>query len=231
MTTYTSIATSEIDGDSPITESVLTRCRDNPIAITEGATGAPRIVHDALDVATVSAWEIIEGWTAKSGSSITYTQSAIASSSVLRLEWYDLYDTNDTGGLEEVFLNVRIGGSYSTDSDQHGIGISIKGGTAWSDSDANGMRIIADLVDDNTVGADRRLYGWIELISCNIATVSTLNGMVYGTTDAVSAGVIDTVMQVLGAQGSANAIDGFRVHVAGAPYTNMSGTFRLLGRP
>jgi hypothetical protein len=53
MTTYTAIADSEIDVDSPITESLLTRFRNNPIAITEGASGAPKIKQAAIDAAAV----------------------------------------------------------------------------------------------------------------------------------------------------------------------------------
>lgn len=49
MTTYTAIADTEIDQDSPVTETLMTKLRNNPIAITEGASGAPRIVQGALD--------------------------------------------------------------------------------------------------------------------------------------------------------------------------------------
>lgn len=49
MTTYTNIANSEIDTDSPVTESLMTRLRDNPVAITEGSTGAPKIQTAALE--------------------------------------------------------------------------------------------------------------------------------------------------------------------------------------
>jgi hypothetical protein len=50
MTTYTAIPNSDIDRDSPITEPLMTLLRDNPIAITEGAVGAPRILSPALDL-------------------------------------------------------------------------------------------------------------------------------------------------------------------------------------
>lgn len=43
MTTYTAINNTEIDAESPVTEELVTRLRDNPLAIGEGATGAPRI--------------------------------------------------------------------------------------------------------------------------------------------------------------------------------------------
>jgi hypothetical protein len=41
MTAYLPILNSEIDPESPITESLMQRLRDNPIAIVEGSTGAP----------------------------------------------------------------------------------------------------------------------------------------------------------------------------------------------
>jgi len=43
VTTYTAIPDSDIDPDSPITTSLMTLVRDNPIAITEGASGAPKV--------------------------------------------------------------------------------------------------------------------------------------------------------------------------------------------
>lgn len=61
MTTYTAITNGQIDQDSPITQPLMTALRDNPIAITEGATGAPRIRGEAaaqlddLPTLTVSA--------------------------------------------------------------------------------------------------------------------------------------------------------------------------------
>ncbi len=45
---YNEIFDSEIDPDSPITTSLMFRLRDNPIAIAEGAAGAPKIVLGAL---------------------------------------------------------------------------------------------------------------------------------------------------------------------------------------
>jgi len=54
MTTYTSIPNSDIDQDSPVTQPLMTALRDNPIAITEGASGAPRIVAAAIEGGDVS---------------------------------------------------------------------------------------------------------------------------------------------------------------------------------
>ena len=49
MTTYTAITNGEIDQDSPVTQPLLTALRDNPIAIAEGASGAPKVQGQALD--------------------------------------------------------------------------------------------------------------------------------------------------------------------------------------
>lgn len=43
MTSYTDILNSEIDTDSPVTQPLWTKTRDNPIAISEGASGSPVI--------------------------------------------------------------------------------------------------------------------------------------------------------------------------------------------
>jgi len=48
MTGYNNILDTEIDADSPITTALLSRLRDNPIAVTEGAIGAPRVLAAAL---------------------------------------------------------------------------------------------------------------------------------------------------------------------------------------
>lgn len=43
MTTYTAIPNTSIDIDSPVTQPLMTALRDNPIAIAEGSSGAPKI--------------------------------------------------------------------------------------------------------------------------------------------------------------------------------------------
>ena len=50
MTTYTSIANTEIDPQSPVTSDLFTKLRDNPLAQGEGTTGAPRVLGRALDL-------------------------------------------------------------------------------------------------------------------------------------------------------------------------------------
>jgi len=46
--TYTPILNAEVDAESPVTDLLLTRLRDNPIAIAAGNVGAPRIADAAL---------------------------------------------------------------------------------------------------------------------------------------------------------------------------------------
>ena len=48
MTTYTAITNAEIDQDSPLTETLATKWRDNPLAMFEGSTGAPNLSYAAL---------------------------------------------------------------------------------------------------------------------------------------------------------------------------------------
>lgn len=55
MTAYVAIANGEIDQDSPGTQPLFTSLRDNPIAISEGASGAPRLLDAALDTTATNA--------------------------------------------------------------------------------------------------------------------------------------------------------------------------------
>jgi hypothetical protein len=50
MTSYVAVANGEIDADSPITADLMTKLRDNPIALSEGAAGAPKVMRAALNL-------------------------------------------------------------------------------------------------------------------------------------------------------------------------------------
>ena len=54
MTTYRKPADAEIDHKSPGTETLFAALRDNPIAIAEGADGAPRIKYGAHSLTATS---------------------------------------------------------------------------------------------------------------------------------------------------------------------------------
>jgi hypothetical protein len=56
MASYSPIGNTEIDPDSPLTSSLFTRLRDNPLAIQQGDPTAPRIATAALaDLAVTTA--------------------------------------------------------------------------------------------------------------------------------------------------------------------------------
>lgn len=54
MPTYSTIADGSIDQDSPITQSLMTALRDNPLAIQTGDDTAPNIVSRALGLSIVT---------------------------------------------------------------------------------------------------------------------------------------------------------------------------------
>lgn len=56
--TYTAIPTSDIDADSPVSESLMTLLRDNPIAIANGDSGAPKVKLAAMDTDSVDSAKI-----------------------------------------------------------------------------------------------------------------------------------------------------------------------------
>lgn len=121
MTTYTSIPNSDVDVDSPITTELMTALRDNPIAITEGASGAPRVLSKAIDVTAVRAYR---------GSADQILSSSATSASATIIYNTEDYDTgsfynNSTGvfaptdaGLYHVSASARLAtGAGSTDMD------------------------------------------------------------------------------------------------------------------
>lgn len=73
MTTYTTIPNTDIDADSPINVNLMTLLRDNPIAITEGATGAPKIQDAAFSTNSINGDKLIDS---------SITQGKIASSAI-----------------------------------------------------------------------------------------------------------------------------------------------------
>lgn len=58
MTAYTTISDSRVAPEAPLDTSLVTELRDNPIAITEGASGAPKIKTAALDDLAVTTSKI-----------------------------------------------------------------------------------------------------------------------------------------------------------------------------
>lgn len=56
MATYRSIASSETDANSPVTQTLMEALADNPTAIAEGASGAPKLaISQASAIAGTSS--------------------------------------------------------------------------------------------------------------------------------------------------------------------------------
>lgn len=68
MATYRSIASTETDPQAPLTAALMKALDDNPTAITEGASGAPRILLPALE-------RIVVGNTIKYRSDATFLKN------------------------------------------------------------------------------------------------------------------------------------------------------------
>ena len=60
MTSYSPIGNAEVDTESPVTESLMVRMRDNPLAIQEGDPTAPKIQTPALADKMVTAAKIAD---------------------------------------------------------------------------------------------------------------------------------------------------------------------------
>lgn len=120
MTTYTAIANNEIDEDSEITTGLMTKLRDNPVAITEGASGAPKIQTAALE---------------QTGGSEAVTQACIRASAVGQAELKRDTDTCDLVLASQTWGTTRTNIVTLTDPTYY-MGMSWSGGGATTNSNA-----------------------------------------------------------------------------------------------
>lgn len=115
MTTYTAIPNTDIDRDSPITEPLMTLLRDNPIAISEGATGAPRILSPALDLTQtgiVSATD--NGVTLTTGTSATVRSLATTGSGIALITGVVEATTNSGNNGNSITATITANRGYPT---------------------------------------------------------------------------------------------------------------------
>jgi hypothetical protein len=153
MTVYTAVADSDIDPESAGTTTLFTRLRDNPIAITEGASGAPAIQTAALEqtasseavtTATirdlaVTAAKIAAGAVtgSKIGTAIGSTGTQLISSGTTWTIPAGLYNISNSGtGYAQLEINVSASWrrTGNADSEIHGL--------VWSDG--TNMRVYAN---------------------------------------------------------------------------------------
>lgn len=121
MTTYVPIPDGDIDQDSPVTQPLMTAMRDNPIAITEGSSGAPRIQAAALGdsvssggvqtclrdlspyTTTSTSWSLAMRWSVYNGGSV-------------RVGFRHRADGASTAAEAKVEKNANVQNSWSTGS-------------------------------------------------------------------------------------------------------------------
>lgn len=107
MTTYTVIPDSDIDPESPLTTGLMTLLRDNPIAISEGASGAP----------------IVKG---VAGGSVVLLASKVASNSAQ----LDFTEFNNT--LFDAYLFLLAAIRPATNNVELRLRVSVDGGASYA---------------------------------------------------------------------------------------------------
>lgn len=135
MATYRTIATSETIPDAPVTSTLMIALADNPTAIAEGATGAPRLLgkaaardsEAALPVVTVSAantYVAAQGLGVVIGSYETSSTVNVAARTMTVKAYTGSFrfatSHAASGGIAtsnlQIFLNGVLQGSWSTTS-------------------------------------------------------------------------------------------------------------------
>lgn len=113
MADWTVITDSSLDPDAPLTSELAYAWRDNPIAIAEGAAGAPRILDAALGTTPTNAGR---NWVAQR--TVTASASGVGQYAFLRVLGSAGYNPGDTvdasvTGLQWSGSGVDIGPSVS----------------------------------------------------------------------------------------------------------------------
>lgn len=88
MTSYNDILNNTIDQDSPFTTTLLTYLRDNPIALAEGASGAPKIADKTFFVSG-SFSATTAGFDPFSGVWVDASQQYVSANSALQISFSD----------------------------------------------------------------------------------------------------------------------------------------------
>ena len=133
MTTYSPIANGSVDAGSPVDESLVTALRDNPIAISEGSTGAPKIQTAAYQDGSVTNGKL-------SQVELTSAAGDVCLASGVGMS---IFDTGDT---IEVVFKINTTGIYRirakifriTASSGTSLTVKIKNGTTQLASAATG---------------------------------------------------------------------------------------------
>lgn len=119
MTDYVEITNAQIDPESPVTSELMTALRDNPIAITEGSSGAPPIQLAALGTIAAGTDVKISSDSEKSvesTSAIVIFGLTVVNTGVVRLTFRQKGGSFSTSCIVDVKLNGSLVTSFSTAS-------------------------------------------------------------------------------------------------------------------
>lgn len=142
MADYTDLPDTAVGIGGIPSGTTVTALRDNPIAITEGAVGAPRIVSGALDLFAVYAGDVTSGVTAT-----FLSETALDGVGILRYD-YSLVVTSSASGRSTIQIRMsnNNGSTWSSWVD-----ISDQIGANGATESGSGMGVI-NLVDGTVRG-------------------------------------------------------------------------------
>lgn len=117
MATWTTVASTDLDADSPITQALMEALYHNPTAMAEGAAGAPTVQKEALGEGAVGDYLL--------STDLVYQTSFVANNDTDVVDSY-VYTTITTTGL----INFAVAGYGETSTSYH-IGTQYKINGSW----------------------------------------------------------------------------------------------------
>lgn len=150
MTDYTAILDTHIDPDAPITSGLAYQMRDNPIAIAEGALGAPKIAIKTVqadagttDISGVDAWSgfTINATTALGGAPSSVTISFSDDGVTYYGSTSILTAPSDESGMCYAVFDFATGSWSSVRMMSGGTATSVRGAVAGLTSAVTDIRV------------------------------------------------------------------------------------------
>lgn len=135
MTTYTAITNGEVAPEAPITSELLTRLRDNTLAIQEGDATAPNIVTAAITDGNITDAKLNTG--AATGAGTTWVGKRMAGLSAGNLGTFVLARYAPSTGADTVTFGRSIAGSSLFPAGYYTTGL----GAAATNTDAYGAAL------------------------------------------------------------------------------------------
>lgn len=116
MASYRDIASTEVDANSPITATLMAALANNPLAIAEGAIGAPRVAFSTFSDANTSSDIEISGLTGYGGLMVF---GLVATNATREISVAAKNSGGSYGSAKSLFLTAAGGGyaAFFFDSD------------------------------------------------------------------------------------------------------------------